>query len=290
MRPIILVHGFARPDILFEMVREQNIPGFGFLENFQYFNGIAKYLEENGFTVLSPNLKWTGASIERAQDLKDAILPLLAETGADKVDLIAHSMGGIDSRRMINDLDMADKIASLTTIGTPHLGTALASLIVDHGGDELIRVAKAYLGADLEAGLDLTEEVSKQYNIDAEEKEAKNNVFYQTYCGFQDEKHTTVVLLPAYKIILKLAGPNDGLIPADSQRWTDVRRAADGTEKKVVQKDFPFPADHLNQIGWWDLQEREHLFELENPFRQKREFEQKVKDVYLGIARDVQNL
>lgn len=290
MRPIILVHGFARPDILFQMVREQNIPVLGFLDRFQYFKGIASYLEENGFTVLSPNLKWTGASSERAQNLKDAIMPFLAQTGADRVDIIAHSMGGIDSRRMINGLDMADKIVSLTTIGTPHLGTVLASHIIDHGGDDLIRIAEQYLRFDLKAGIDLTEEVSAKYNSDVEGQEAKNSVFYQTYCGFQDEKHTCKPLLPAYKFIMEHHGENDGLIPADSQRWTGQLRSADGTEKKVVQKDFPFPVDHLNQIGWWDWQEREDFFELEDPLRQKRDFEKKVKNVYLDIARDVQHL
>ena len=47
---------------------------------------------------------------------------------ARKVNIIAHSMGGLDARYAIAKLGLADRVASLVTIGTPHLGTPLANL------------------------------------------------------------------------------------------------------------------------------------------------------------------
>jgi len=37
-----------------------------------------------------------------------------------KVHLFAHSMGGLDARHMITHLGMANRVRTLTTIGTPH--------------------------------------------------------------------------------------------------------------------------------------------------------------------------
>src|SRR5438874_2494875 len=45
-----------------------------------------------------------------------------------KVNLVAPSMGGLDCRDMISSLGMADKVASLTTVGTPHHGSPVADI------------------------------------------------------------------------------------------------------------------------------------------------------------------
>jgi len=52
---------------------------------------------------------------------------VLGTTGAEKINIIAHSKGGLDSKYMIRELDMADKVASLTTLCTPHRGSAIAT-------------------------------------------------------------------------------------------------------------------------------------------------------------------
>ena len=40
-----------------------------------------------------------------------------------KVNIIAHSLGGLDARQMLTHLGMGSRVASLTTVGTPHRGT-----------------------------------------------------------------------------------------------------------------------------------------------------------------------
>ena len=45
---------------------------------------------------------------------------------SEPVNLIAHSMGGLDARYLISRLGMADQVRSLTTISTPHRGSFMA--------------------------------------------------------------------------------------------------------------------------------------------------------------------
>jgi len=53
-------------------------------------------------------------------------------TGADKVTLLAHSMGGLASRSYLEIFDPGgNDVDRLITIGTPHNGTPLADLTAD---------------------------------------------------------------------------------------------------------------------------------------------------------------
>lgn len=61
-----------------------------------------------------------------AQRLASTVASVRARTGASKVDLVAHSMGGLVSRAYIKDLGGSTKVDSLITMGTPHYGTDLA--------------------------------------------------------------------------------------------------------------------------------------------------------------------
>ena len=53
-------------------------------------------------------------------------------------------MGGLDSRYMISKLDMADRVLSLTTLGTPHRGTAFADWAVGKV-EKVVRPALEFL-------------------------------------------------------------------------------------------------------------------------------------------------
>jgi len=48
----------------------------------------------------------------------------IRETNSGKVNIIAHPKGGLDTRYMISSLKMAEHVASLTTVSTPHRGSA----------------------------------------------------------------------------------------------------------------------------------------------------------------------
>ena len=69
---------------------------------------------------------------ELGGEVKFAIDYVRSLTGASKVQLVAHSMGGIAARHYLQNLhrsgaDFAGDVATLVTIGTPHSGSAVAN-------------------------------------------------------------------------------------------------------------------------------------------------------------------
>ncbi len=61
-----------------------------------------------------------------AQRLANTVASVRARTGAAKVDLVAHSMGGLVSRAYVKNLGGSSNVDSLIMMGTPNYGTDLA--------------------------------------------------------------------------------------------------------------------------------------------------------------------
>lgn len=112
--PIILVHGIILKDNIF----------------FKSFGKIGKILKKNGYSVSTAPTDGFGTIENNAAQLKEYVEKVLEKEHAEKVNLIAHSKGGLDSVQMIQSLGMEDKVASLTTLCTPHLGSPIASYIL----------------------------------------------------------------------------------------------------------------------------------------------------------------
>jgi triacylglycerol lipase len=285
--PIVLAHGIARFDILLEILsKKANLPDTKASDRFQYFKGIKTHLEAQGFRVFHPNQDFAGPVDLRAEQLKARVNEVIASTGADKVHVIGHSMGGLDARHMIVDKGMAESVASLTTIGTPHLGTILADQVIDQGGVFLLDLMRRVI--NLDGFADLTVAACESFNKRVEDSEAKNSVVYQTYASAEDLHLVFAPLVPSWIFIRDHEGKNDGLVPFKSQQWQRELIAGDGTRKAVAQKEFPLPADHLNQVGWWDPQEAMNpTLMFTSIFKQAADYEKRIKDIYLEIARQL---
>ncbi len=109
--PILLVHGIAIKDLFF-------IKSFGKID---------KNLKDEGYKVFKSNVDGFGTVENNAAILKEEILKIIEEEKTDKVNIIAHSKGGLDAKYMIEKLDMEDYVQSLTTLCTPHKGSPIAS-------------------------------------------------------------------------------------------------------------------------------------------------------------------
>ena len=132
--PIVLAHGIARFDILAEVLENKlKLPEGSGTEKFQYFKRIKEDLEAKGFSVSHPNVDFAGPVDLRAEQLRDRVNAVIQSSGSPKVHIIAHSMGGLDARHMIVDKGMAERVATLTTIGTPHHGSPVADRIEQPG-------------------------------------------------------------------------------------------------------------------------------------------------------------
>jgi triacylglycerol lipase len=288
--PIVLAHGIARIDFLRQSVvvmsgRDDDQLG----DRLHYFKGIKSHLERHRFEVHHTSVSFAGGVDLRARQLSEQIQRLLAGNSSGKVHVIAHSMGGLDARHMIVDIPgMAEKVASLTTIGTPHLGTSFADAGCSAGGSAVISVLRPLF--NLEGFKDLTTATCAQFNLRARDKEAGNPVVYRAYASAEAHDAVFLPLQHSWSIINEKEGENDGLVSVKSQHWTGQLRGSDGSVKQVDQLRFPFPADHLNEIGWWDMQEMDSL----SPFawlRMKKlvtAYENAVNDVYLQMAESVQ--
>ena len=112
--PILLVHG-----IIF---KESRI--------FKCFGKIGKKLKEQGYRVYISRQDGFGTIENNAVQLKAQIEDILAKENAKKINLITHSKGGLDCKYLIKQLNMEDKVASFTTLCTPHKGSPVASKIM----------------------------------------------------------------------------------------------------------------------------------------------------------------
>lgn len=111
--PVVLVHGIAAKQ----------------LRILNAFGKIGQELEKDGNKVYVADTDGFGSIENNAEQLKKYIERVKAESGAEKVNIIAHSKGGLDSKYMITKLGMEDSVASLTTLCTPHRGSIIASKI-----------------------------------------------------------------------------------------------------------------------------------------------------------------
>ncbi|MFX0052958.1 MAG: alpha/beta fold hydrolase [Candidatus Hermodarchaeota archaeon] len=74
-------------------------------------------------------------NIDNANKIKQWVDEILAETGAEKIDLVGHSMGGISSRYYIKFLDGIDKVDDYVSLGSPHHNFNMEDLNLNEGDE-----------------------------------------------------------------------------------------------------------------------------------------------------------
>ena len=238
--PIVLAHGIARFDVWSGAL--QGLVGED--DSVHYFRRIKTALEREGHVVHHATVPWAAAIDQRAHELRRECARILARSGAPALNLICHSMGGLDARRMLWHSHLARdgfhrRIAGVATIGTPHLGTPFADAgLADLPG--AIGFARA-LGLDLRGFADLTTRACAAFNREAREFEKGSGVRFLTWAGSQAEARTFAPLRGPWRLIAEHHGKNDGLVPVNSQLW----------RREYAQEHVE--ADHLQQVGWWHL-------------------------------------
>lgn len=217
--PIVLVHGLCGCDRISLM--GQTIK--------DYFPGIRQKLEVAGNRVLVPRLSRMRGVSTRAAELK-RFIERHVPTGA--VHLIGHSMGGLDGRYMISQLGMAERVKSLTTIGTPHRGTAFADWGVQRFG-RLVAPFFQLLGLSYQAFLDLTTAACRRFN---EVVVNVPGVRYYAVAGLCEREWMGPEWRLPHTIVSRAEGPNDGVVSVASASWGDHTEVWEG--------------DHLNLVNW----------------------------------------
>lgn len=186
--------------------------------------------------------------------------------------LVAHSMGGLDSRYLIAhlqpDAETENRILSLTTIGSPHRGSPIADLIVEQVQKNRNLPVFQYSNGILSAPSSRSDSansseseqeaikveqivafIEKMFNIEFKgmldltttaakqfNKQTLNrpNTQYFSYAGWRKLDPWSPWYLTS-KVIDSKEGFNDGLVSVHSAQW--------GNFQGVL------PMDHLEQIG-----------------------------------------
>lgn len=97
----------------------------GYICNQRVWDKVAQALQQAGHPVLAINLEPLFTSVdEYAPQIQRAVVRLQQATGAPRVSLVGHSMGGLVIRAWLRKYGSAD-VAKIITLGTPHQGTRI---------------------------------------------------------------------------------------------------------------------------------------------------------------------
>lgn len=257
--PILFVHGVFFRDSKY----------------FNYWGRIPKELEMNGADVFYGNHQSASSIENSAKEIDNRIKEIVEKTGCEKVNIIAHSKGGLDCRYAIAKLGTAPYIASLTTINTPHRGCAFADYLLTKIPEKIkIEVATAYntalkkLGDEnpdfLEAVNDLTATHLHQFDNEME-------IPKDIYCQSVGSKITKASggkfpLNFSYHIVKYFDGDNDGLVSESSFRFGENYTFLTAKGKRGISHGDMIDLNREN-IDGFDV--REFYVDLVNELKQK---------------------
>lgn len=217
---------------------------------FEYWNGVRENLNNNGCTVLVAKVPPFGSIENRAIVLDEYIRSCIPKLRQEhhipkndpvKINLVAHSMGGLDCRYLIHqqknglqffnsyERDHNYEVVSLTTISTPHRGTAAADFAMEYSPSSLIR---SYFPSVFQL---TTTYMEKFNNIITDAPDVK----YFSYAA-QFRPLPGSMFLITWKIVFDKEGENDGLVSLKSAHWGKYMGYLDDV-------------DHADLINWMGL-------------------------------------
>jgi triacylglycerol lipase len=201
--PLVFCHGM----LAFSTIRMQ-LP-----ENLNSFASLGQSLRDRGFRTLFPQVAPTSGIVDRARQLCEQI-----QRWTDQpVNLIAHSMGGLDARYLISHLNMADHVKSLTTISTPHRGTFMADwFIANYRNRVPLLLAMQAMGVNVDGFRDCKPSACTAFNAATPDMPG---VTYFSYGGAVSQSRVTPFLRRAWTLLTPVEGANDGMVSVASARW-----------------------------------------------------------------------
>lgn len=225
--PLLMVHGIFFRD-------------WQFLD---YWGRIPLILQANGARVYFGKQQSADAVSRSAEELCEQILRIIETEDCEKVNIIAHSKGGLDARCAITHYGMDKYVASLTTVNTPHRGCNFADLLLRILPAGLVRfLAKRYnalfrrLGdtdPDFEKGVrDLTAARCAEFNRETPDCPG---VYYQSVMSRLRGACSTIFPMNlCWLLIHRLDGDNDGLVAVDSAIWGEYRGLIETPHRKGI--------------------------------------------------------
>ncbi|MCR5226842.1 MAG: triacylglycerol lipase [Eubacterium sp.] len=229
--PLLMIHGVFFRD----------------LKCFNYWGRIPEELEKNGAKIFYGNNESATPVEVTAKELADRVKEIVRETGCEKVNIIAHSKGGIDVKYAVAKTDIAPMVASITTINTPHAGCEYADYLLGSAPEILKKkVANAYnttlrsMGEHnpdfISAVSDITTEKAKQIEEEISDFNFKDNGIYTQSVGSKMKQSTSGAfpLNMSFKLVGRFDGPNDGLVGEHSFQWGEDYTFVENKRKRGI--------------------------------------------------------
>ena len=233
--PIVLVHGMMAKDFPF----------------WHAFRGITGFLRKQNMTVYVTNQDGVGAIATNAAQLKIEIEAILKKENCDKVNIIAHSKGGLDARYMISQLHMAEYVASLTTLSTPHHGSGLSMQLLKMPGflaktiafftNLFFRLLGDQKPDILKLGQELTAPEMEKFN---ESVLNAPGVYYQSFSSTAPHKKAFLRHIPYQISRYCEQDDTDGMVSVTSSRWGNYRGSVGGN------------VDHFQMVGVYGTEKK----------------------------------
>ena len=210
--PILLVHGvFFRDSSLIN-----------------YWGRVPASLKRCGAQVFYGGQQSAASVADSGEEIARRIREIVSQTGCEKVNIIAHSKGGLDCRYAITHAGAAEMVASLTTVCTPHRGCRFAQRLLEeiprpvqrfiaHRYDSTAKLIGDNNPDFLAAVWDLTAGRCVAFN---ENTPDAPGVYYQS-AGAVMKKAASgrFPLNLTYPLVKRFDGENDGLVSVDSMPW-----------------------------------------------------------------------
>ncbi len=127
------------------------------------FDQMAGWLVSDGYRPYTVDLGFPGIdTAANAEKIRAKADQIRAETGASKVHLVGHSMGGLSARYYIKILDGLPFVASYTAFGTPQHGNPNGCLLVPDQCPDSPVLQRLNRGDDTPGGIFYTSIASRQ--------------------------------------------------------------------------------------------------------------------------------
>lgn len=213
--PILMVHGVFFRDYRY----------------FNYWGRIPTTLERNGAKIFYGNHQSAASVADSGRELAERIKEIVRTTGCEKVNIIAHSKGGLDCRYAVSVLDVAPYVASLTTINTPHRGCEFADYLLGKIPQKQQQaVARTYNAALKKCGDCNPDFLASVYDLTASACKKRNEVVkdvegihYQSVGSkLNVASGGRFPMNFSYRLVNHFDGSNDGLVGEESFAWGEA--------------------------------------------------------------------
>lgn len=231
--PILLVHGvFFRDSKLFN-----------------YWGRIPKELKINGATVFYGNHQSADSVDNCARELSARIEEIVKSTGCEKVNVIAHSKGGLDCRYAIDRYGVGKYVASLTTVNSPHRGCEFAEYLKEELPPDIVKRIESFYNKmwrrfgdhhpDFMAAVtDLTANVCIKRDS---EMRPPDGIYCQSIGSVMNGSGGGRFPMNfSYVLVKHFNGENDGLVSEDSFAW--------GEKYTLLRTDRKIGISHCDMI------------------------------------------